>query len=216
MRRFFTLIELLVVIAIIAILSAMLLPALSKARDKAKSAGCKGNLKQLGTTVMFYVQDYNDYLPPGCHAGDGSTRHWNYYLKSYVPKSQNDSDLADVFRCPAVVRSPGSTASYYGYNITAYAPLYGTNVSLYHTWRKLGNVAKPTMRPLIIDYYNTTTGTIAKMSCFVWDVINTGDIAVRAHRDHLNIMMAAGNVEQSATPTNAYPIKRVQLQNDSW
>lgn len=64
MKKLFTLIELLVVIAIIAILAAMLLPALSKAREKARTISCTNNLKTLANYDAFYQHDYEDWIMP--------------------------------------------------------------------------------------------------------------------------------------------------------
>lgn len=158
-RKAFTLIELLVVIAIISILAAILFPVFARARENARRTSCLSNLKQIGTGMMMYVQDYDETYPKTTRCSTdpqdtscsgGSVVYWNSTLYPYIKNTQ-------VFFCP----SRGSGASSTWNDPTSSTRIrgnYGANLLMMgyvsspdYPHVKMASVASPASTYLIMD-----------------------------------------------------------------
>ncbi|HRR96240.1 MAG TPA: DUF1559 domain-containing protein [Candidatus Ratteibacteria bacterium] len=218
-RKGFTLIELLVVVAIISILAAMLLPALSQAREKARQALCMGNLKQLGILVHMYAQDYDNVIVP-YYLYDTSTLGTPWYgvfmRAKYVETVPYNAVKRTIFHCPSEPKSNsyyrhGKSTSPNWNQATDYsmnrhvAPLI--RLSTGNRGERLSRITNPSGRFIICDGDAVAVG-VAWTGGSYWSDMNPNlDITPYGwelrHSGGMNYLFVDGHVEwRKGAPTN--------------
>ena len=183
----FTLIELLVVIAIIALLAAILFPVFGQVREKARSATCQSNEKQIGVGITQYMQDYDESFPVG-NAWSATDPGWGADIQPYVKSTQ-------IFLCPSVPPGPVPLVG----TLSAIADLPGSSCYDINYNTTITNNA-PVLESVLTSPSNTVLVTEDAGDAFLYSYTSKATTGEVDHQNGSNYEFADGHVKWLISP----------------